>query len=136
MQGDASQCIDDAMVCALVTHGITRIISLNPTPLLEDELRALARMRIEMCHIPIAEFGVLTMDQLDAVYRVFSAKTPGRTLIYCGYGHGHTGIVISALQMCDGLQLSTHQFYKNSLDNDGQLQVLKALRRRKFPVGV
>ncbi|QLI74585.1 uncharacterized protein G6M90_00g111340 [Metarhizium brunneum] len=68
--------------------------------------------------LPIVDFGTPTLEDFQKGYEGFKKHRPG-TLVWCGFGHGRTGTMISALQIYiehekPSPQLLTRQDYDNN----------------------
>ncbi|KAF7912706.1 uncharacterized protein EAF01_001727 [Botrytis porri] len=98
--GDPSQSIDAKGIAFLHKQNIGHVICLNndePSCLkIEAELTN-AHPRIIYTHLPVTDYTPPSLDQMETAYQEYlNAKVP--TLVHCGYGHGRTGTMITALQ--------------------------------------
>jgi protein tyrosine phosphatase len=124
---DNTQSMDDAAVQFLVAHGITNVISMNGIELSDEEKKRLSAHSISYTHLPVVDFQAPTLSQLEQAQHSYTSHSS--TLVYCGYGHGRTGTVISALQLYWG-QDRTHGDYRtNHAETEGQMDVLDQLRK-------
>ncbi|KAF7895062.1 hypothetical protein EAF00_006876 [Botryotinia globosa] len=98
--GDPSQFINAKGIAFLHKHNIGHVICLNgdePSCLKIEAELANADPRIIYTHLPVADYTPPSLDQMETAYREYlNAKVP--TLVHCGYGHGRTGTMITALQ--------------------------------------
>lgn len=56
-----------------------------------------AKPRIEFTHIPVEDYHSPTLDQMEQGYKAYTSFKKD-TLVWCGFGHGRTGTMITALQ--------------------------------------
>ncbi|KID74541.1 protein-tyrosine phosphatase, partial [Metarhizium brunneum ARSEF 3297] len=97
---------------------ITHVISLNHEANNENITTALQNVGIAYTPLPIVDFGTPTLEDFQKGYEGFKKHRPG-TLVWCGFGHGRTGTMISALQIYiehekPSPQLLTRQDYDNN----------------------
>ncbi|PHH86374.1 hypothetical protein CDD83_10329 [Cordyceps sp. RAO-2017] len=132
--GDESQNMTVDSVAFLKQHCITNIISLNHYAD-DDKIRtALKQANIAYTPLPTKDFAPPTEAQLKEAWEAF-CQHRNSSLVYCGYGHGRTGTVISALQIyaeCEKRsqgELTRKDYDKNHVEEEGQRQVLDALQK-------
>ena len=123
MSTDADQRMTPEAVSFLHANGITNIISLNKYPLSKKEQDLLSPL-ITYTHIPVPDFTAPTLDQLQLA----NSRFIGTTLVYCGYGHGRTGTIISALQLYSGHALTLNDYRANHVETNTQMDVLNQLK--------
>ncbi|KAI0546398.1 hypothetical protein F4679DRAFT_557783 [Xylaria curta] len=116
----------------LAGRGIKQVISVNEIKLAPFTIDVLAqRYNIAYFHSPITDFGAPTIRQLRDIHQASQRFYP--SLVYCGYGHGRTGTVISALQILRGRRFhSRAEFERNHVGTRGQLDVLRDLHKEVF----
>ncbi|KAH0596606.1 hypothetical protein MHUMG1_05724 [Metarhizium humberi] len=84
--------------------------------------------------LPIVDFGTPTLEDFQKGYEGFKNHRSG-TLVWCGFGHGRTGTMISALQIYiehekPSPQLLTRQDYDNNhVEEDAQRAILDKLQK-------
>ena len=127
---DATQNMDDAAVQFLVDYGITHVISMNGYELSATEQRRLSDRNIAYTHLPVTDFHAPTLNQLDQAQQAYTSHISGRTLVYCGYGHGRTGTVITALQLYMGRPRTHADYYANHVEDPSQVAVLDELKAK------
>ncbi|KAM3508970.1 hypothetical protein MY10362_000855 [Beauveria mimosiformis] len=134
---DSHQKITPETIAALKKHGITHIISANSEANNEEIKKALAEAGITYTPLPVEDFKAATQDDFQRAWDAFvSNHGTGATLVWCGYGHGRTGTIISALQMFaehERGQLHTwsrSDYDRNHVERDGQRSALDALQQR------
>ncbi|OAA42462.1 protein-tyrosine phosphatase [Beauveria brongniartii RCEF 3172] len=134
---DSDQKITPETIAALKKHGITHIISANSEANNEEVRKALAEAGISYTPLPVEDFKAATQDDFQRAWEAFvSNRGTGATLVWCGYGHGRTGTIISALQMFsehERGQLHTwsrSDYDRNHVERDGQRSALDALQQR------
>lgn len=127
---DSHQKIDDAAVRVLGEYGIRNIISLNSHSLTQNEIDQLGKAGIAYTHIGLPDFSAPTLSQFATMNSVYKSVDSGATLVWCGYGHGRTGTVITALQMYGGrLPMSHDDYRENHVETQAQVNVLDELQR-------
>ncbi|KAI0248926.1 hypothetical protein BJV78DRAFT_737788 [Lactifluus subvellereus] len=83
---------------------------------------------ISYTHLSVVDFQAPTLDDLDQAQQAYTSHISGRTLVYCGYGHGRTGTVITALQLYMGRDRTHADYYANHVEDPSQFAVLDQLR--------
>ncbi|KAJ7638091.1 protein-tyrosine phosphatase-like protein [Mycena rosella] len=131
---DSDQRMDVRAIEQLVKLGVKSIISLNEHVLLEDEIEGLTRKGITYFHSPIVDFSVPTVDQMQDICREFvrnrDQNPPRSSLVYCGYGHGRTGTVITGIQMLLGRRFPNRAAYRdNHVETGAQMDFLDAFQK-------
>ncbi|PHH81604.1 hypothetical protein CDD82_354 [Ophiocordyceps australis] len=108
---DSDQDLTDDSVEFLKEHSITNVISVNSeaiNPAIRDKLKANG---IAYTPIPVKDMKTPTIEQLMQGYQAFRKSTNGATLIWCGYGHGRTGTMVSAIEMLRAAELQLHHYF-------------------------
>jgi len=123
---DNTQSMDDAAVQFLVARGITNVISMNRVPLSDKEKKRLSDHGISYTHLPVPDFQPPSLSQLLDAQNSYTSHSS--TLVYCGYGHGRTGTVISALQLYRGQDRTRGDYKANEVETEDQMKVLDKLR--------
>lgn len=98
--GDSSQRVDDKGIAFLHKYKIGHVICLNSDELSSFKIGtelANAKPRIEFTRVPVKDFHSPTLVDMENGYQAYLAKKTA-TLVWCGYGHGRTGTMITALQ--------------------------------------
>lgn len=126
IEEDRTQSMDDAAVRFLVARGITNVISMNRVPLSDEEKKRLSDHGISYTHLPVPDFHPPTLAQLLDAQNSYTSHSS--TLVYCGYGHGRTGTIISALQLYWGQDRTWSDYRANEVENSDQMKVLDQLR--------
>jgi len=125
---DKAQLMDDAAVQFLLLHKINNVISMNQWELSPPEKQKLSNKGISYTHLGVQDWHAPTLYQLEQAQHAYTSHAT--TLVYCGYGHGRTGTVISALQLYWG-QDRTHGDYRNNhAETKEQIDVLDQLRKK------
>lgn len=118
----------------LKKQGITHVISLNHEAHAEHIKTALANGGIAYTPLPVPDFGPPTLQDFKKGWEAFVKHRTG-TLVWCGYGHGRTGTMISALQTYAEKEkpspqaLTRDDYSKNHVETEPQKQVLQELQR-------
>ncbi|RHZ80714.1 hypothetical protein Glove_132g52 [Diversispora epigaea] len=122
---DESQNMDDAAIEYLVNQGINNVISLNHFPLTDGGLQ---RRSIKYLHLPVADFTAPTIYQLRQAYESY-LPAQRTTLVYCRYGQGRTGTVISAFMLLSGNQLTHNDYLELGVERQEQIDALDELAK-------
>jgi len=96
---DCTQRLTPAAVGYLADNGIDSVISFNEHPYKEDEQELLRNAKINYLHLAVKDFNAPTLGQLEDAITFFANPGHQSTLIHCGYGHGRTGIGVTALEL-------------------------------------
>ncbi|KAK9444202.1 protein-tyrosine phosphatase [Metarhizium brunneum] len=131
---DSDQNLTADSIKFLQQQEITHVISLNHEANNENITTALQNVGIAYTPLPIVDFGTPTLEDFQKGYEGFKNHRPG-TLVWCGFGHGRTGTMISALQIYiehekPSPQLLTRQDYDNNhVEEDAQRAILDKLQK-------
>ncbi|KAM4066199.1 protein-tyrosine phosphatase [Hirsutella rhossiliensis] len=135
---DPDQRLTGASIAFLKQQGISHVISLNAeanSPAIRD---ALTKNGIAYTALPVRDFESPTLDDFKKGHRAFEQHRAG-TLVWCGYGHGRTGTMVTALQVYseqarpDPRRLLPADFSKNHVETAGQIRLLNKLQRSLQP---
>ncbi|OAA44742.1 protein-tyrosine phosphatase [Metarhizium rileyi] len=96
---DTDQRITPETIAALRENGITHVISLNQEAESEEVKKALADAGIAYTPLPVVDYTNPTPEGFQRAWDRFVQNRAGGTLVWCGYGYGRTGTMITALQM-------------------------------------
>lgn len=132
VDNDKDQNMDEASIEFLVHNGLRNIISLNSVKLTAPVVKKLEQKGISYFHSPIPDFKAPTLAQLGEIHKNFEEKKKSHkpSLVYCGYGHGRTGTIVSALQIYNGRRFPDHKAYDvNHVEKEEQRAVLDQLQR-------
>lgn len=128
----------------LKTSGIKHVISLNSKAVSNTEIKEkLLAAGIAYTPLPVADFTAPTEEQLSTGNEAYKKHRDG-TLVWCGYGHGRTGTMITALQIFaikdkTPREILGHEHYKknhveqfnpSNQKSTGQFEVLDKLQNR------
>jgi len=131
---DTDQYLSGRGLQFLKSQGITYVISVNSAAKSKTMERALAKGGIAYTPLPVKDRGAPSLGDYEKGWNEFKAHRTGATLVWCGFGHGRTGAMITALQMFaehEGPRphLFSHaDFQANIVENDGQRNSLLALQ--------
>ncbi|KJZ73962.1 hypothetical protein HIM_06630 [Hirsutella minnesotensis 3608] len=95
---DSSQRLTTSSIDELKRLKIKLVISLSSEAKNSEFVRKLRGAGIEYLPLPVKDFDTPSMSDLEKGYKAFKKFRSG-TLVWCGYGHGRTGTMISALQI-------------------------------------
>ncbi|PHH70590.1 hypothetical protein CDD82_7033 [Ophiocordyceps australis] len=96
---DSNQALTSKSVQYLKAQGVKNVISLNEYADSPAMKRILKANKINYTPIPTKDFTVPSLAELYKGYRSFDKTTGGATLVWCGYGHGRTGLMITAINV-------------------------------------
>ncbi|THC87932.1 hypothetical protein EYZ11_012623 [Aspergillus tanneri] len=122
----------------LKENGFDNIISLNSERLSQAEENLLKERGIGYTHLPVKDFHPPTLDDLRT--GVAEYNNHRATLVWCGFGHGRTGTMISAIQIevnaKSGLERLTEDlFKKNHVEKESQFKILEKFQEKLFRGG-
>ncbi|KHN94145.1 Proteasome, subunit alpha/beta [Metarhizium album ARSEF 1941] len=140
---DSDQRITEETIRCLRQLGITHVISLNGEADNQAIRQALQDQGIAYTALATPDFHAPTVNQLQQGWDAFYGHRQG-TLVWCGYGWGRTGTMITALQMYaqaergETLRWTREQYHnENRVEADNQLdrldQLQEHLRHRQPP---
>ncbi|WP_438869126.1 protein-tyrosine phosphatase family protein [Pseudomonas sp. L1(2025)] len=96
-EDDTLQKFDTPAIKLLKTYNIKGIVSLNHHLIHDNSMTALAAESITYHHLAVVDFGVPTAKELlQACQAVDNILSKGNALVYCGFGQGRTGTMMSA----------------------------------------
>ncbi|KAH8708302.1 hypothetical protein HC256_010445 [Beauveria bassiana] len=132
---DASQKITNETILFFKEAGIQHVISLNSHADAEHMKTALADAGIAYTPRPVVDFQVPTPEDFQKGWEGFVAHRNG-TLVWCGFGWGRTGTMVSALQIYaqhergETLAFTNSDFANNHVETDEQMTALNELQER------
>ncbi|KAJ7227189.1 protein-tyrosine phosphatase-like protein [Mycena pura] len=131
---DNTQSLTQEAVNQLVQHGINRVISLNEYRYTESERQLLDNAGIAYLHLPVVDFTAPTLEQIRRAIMMYSKKPNANVLVHCGFGHGRTGTLITAIQLYEtNGHLNLNQTMPtNHVERDSQREVLRAYQQSLF----
>ncbi|KAI9644766.1 hypothetical protein NHQ30_006793 [Ciborinia camelliae] len=97
---DKSQHITAAGIAFLQKQKIGHVICLNSDVMSSHAIGhefANANPKIAFTHIPVEDYHSPTLGEMERGYQAYVAAKKD-TLVWCGYGFGRTGMMITALQ--------------------------------------
>ncbi|OAA63217.1 protein-tyrosine phosphatase [Cordyceps fumosorosea ARSEF 2679] len=134
---DGTQKITKDTIKALKAKKINHVISANSQANNTEFVRAFEQAGIAYTPIPVRNWTSPTEHQFQQAWEGFQRhRGDGTTLVWCGYGHGRTGVVITGLQMYmdeERGQLGqwSHADYEaNHVERPVQFEALDHLRQR------
>ncbi|KAJ6446287.1 protein-tyrosine phosphatase [Purpureocillium lavendulum] len=134
-RGDTDQYLSSAGVKFLQQQGITHVISLNSAAHSKEMKDKLKSGGIAYTPLPVRDFGPPTLEDLKTGWEAFKKNRTGGTLVWCGYGHGRTGTMISALQLyaeherSNPKYLTYAEFQDNLVEKPVQFDILRVLKK-------
>ncbi|KAA8646682.1 uncharacterized protein ATNIH1004_005357 [Aspergillus tanneri] len=138
LEKDGTQELSVRQADFLKENGFDNIISLNSQRLSEAEEDLLKKRGIDYTHLPVKDFHPPTLDDLRT--GVAEYNNHRATLVWCGFGHGRTGTMISAIQIevnaKSGLERLTEDlFKKNHVEKESQFKILEKFQEERFRAG-
>ncbi|RDA89141.1 hypothetical protein CP532_2225 [Ophiocordyceps camponoti-leonardi (nom. inval.)] len=130
---DASQTVTEESVQFLKEKGIKHVISLNTYAESPAIAKALKEGDIEYTPLPTLDYEPVSLGHVLQGVEAFVKSPEEPTLVWCGFGHGRTGTLITAIQMYRlwersfpeaATQLDEGQFKKNYVETPGQKDAL------------
>ncbi|TWU71424.1 hypothetical protein ED733_001812 [Metarhizium rileyi] len=115
-------------------YGITHVISLNHLAYDSDVMTALRQGGIVYTPLAVLDFHAPSLAQVEEAWNAFR-RHRSSTLVWCGYGHGRTGTMISALQMYvqsereEPLYWTREHYEQNEVERDVQFELLDHLQQ-------
>lgn len=94
---DQDQRLDGPDPNFLRQRGIDHVVSLNHHAKNRDIKAALEGHGITYTPLPVPDFHVPQLNQLENGFLHY--RNHQRTLVWCGFGHGRTGTMVSAIQI-------------------------------------
>ncbi|PHH74656.1 hypothetical protein CDD80_2937 [Ophiocordyceps camponoti-rufipedis] len=131
---DCDQKLTPASIKFLKDRKISHVISLNNEATSQSIKRELINNGIAYTALPTRDFEAPTQKDLRDGYEAFKKNRHG-TLVWCGYGHGRTGTMISALQIlsnhdnASGKKISHWEYKSNHVETDDQIHLLDTLQK-------
>ncbi|EGX88199.1 hypothetical protein CCM_09335 [Cordyceps militaris CM01] len=132
---DSSQHFTPQSIPFLTKYKIRHVISLNHEAKDIKISKPLADAKIEYTPLPVEDFKSPTLAQLEEAWKRYKAYRSG-TLVWCGYGHGRTGTMVSALQIYAIKErgatagLSTAEYNANHVEEPAQRATLDELQKK------
>jgi hypothetical protein len=131
---DSGQKLTDDSIQFLKEQNLTHVISLNSEANDEAIKKKLKDNDIAYTPLPVKDFTAPTLDQLSTGNTAYRNHRAG-TLVWCGYGHGRTGTMITALQIyaekdregSDRKDVTHDDYEQNRVETVGQFEVLDVL---------
>lgn len=134
---DSDQKITPETVEAFKALGITHVISSNHEANNPVIKQALADAGIAYTPLPVEDFKPATQEDFKKGWEAFvKHRGTGGTLVWCGYGWGRTGTMVSALQMYASHERgklgtwTNSDYTRNHVETDDQKKVLNALQEQ------
>ncbi|PHH66880.1 hypothetical protein CDD81_5232 [Ophiocordyceps australis] len=131
---DSNQELTSDSVEYLRRMGVTNVISLNEfadSPAIKSVLRA---NKISYTPLPTDDYKPPSLVQLLKGYKSFNQATSGASLVWCGYGFGRSGAMVTAIKMfreaekATPTRLSASDFKAEHVETKSQAAVLNKLQ--------
>ncbi len=132
---DSDQKLTDASISFLKASKIEHVISLNSQANSKDISDKLKNNSIAYTPLPVEDFKSPTLSDLSTGNTQYRKHRAG-TLVWCGYGHGRTGTMVTGLQIyaekdkAQPQQLSHDDYEKNHVETPDQMKVLDELQSK------
>ncbi|EGR2764444.1 hypothetical protein DLI07_24980 [Vibrio parahaemolyticus] len=121
---DSSQKMSADAINFLKGQGFNQVVSLNSIELSHAERSALAKAGIEYIHIKTDDFSAPDREQLLQAVTSMKGKN---TYVYCGYGAGRTGTLVSAWQILNNKET----LWASTVEKEEQLVMLKDIDKKQ-----
>ncbi|KAM4062120.1 protein-tyrosine phosphatase [Hirsutella rhossiliensis] len=135
---DGDQRLTPETIAFLKQQNIGHIISLNSEANNQAIKDLLRRNNIAYTPLPVKDFSTPTLEDMKTGYAAFREHRAG-TLVWCGYGHGRTGTMVTALQVYSEHEkpsprkLLPGDYTKNHVETPNQIRLLDKLQRSLQP---
>ncbi|PHH90887.1 hypothetical protein CDD83_2348 [Cordyceps sp. RAO-2017] len=135
---DADQALDAESIGFLKEKGIGLVISLNGDAENKDIKTALEGAGIDYLPLPVKDYETPAGEVLDRGFDGFQRARAAGVLVWCGFGHGRTGSMVSALQirtqaaLTAGTELSMADFGRNNVETWSQKMSLARYQSEAF----
>ncbi|PHH66881.1 hypothetical protein CDD81_5233 [Ophiocordyceps australis] len=136
---DSDQELTDESIQFLKEKDIDNIISVNfeaNSPAIKDKLRANG---IQYTPLPVKDMASPSLEQIMQAYLAFRSATRGATLVWCGFGHGRSGVIVTAFEMLRAAELQLHHYFndvdyrKRHIESARQIRTLEKLQDFLIP---
>ncbi|KAI1125699.1 protein-tyrosine phosphatase-like protein [Nemania abortiva] len=131
---DSDQKLCDESIKFLQDNKIEHVISLNSEAENDTIKNKLKDKGIKYTPLPVEDYTAPTLDQLKKGWDEYK-KHRGGTLVWCGFGWGRTGTMVSALQIYTEQdqdhpeRLSDTDYKKNHVESTEQCEMLNKLQK-------
>ncbi|AVI67729.1 hypothetical protein CKQ84_18790 [Shewanella sp. WE21] len=115
---DSSQRMSNHAIIFLKNEGFNQVISLNSVELSQSEKNSLTKSGINYIHIKTDDFS--SPDKSKLLQSVIAMKGKN-TYVYCGYGAGRTGTLVTAWQILN----NKGDLTESTIEEANQLAILK-----------
>ena len=131
-QGDKSQNVTQEVARYLRKYHFNTVISLNHIKL-DDDQKQLLRVNgvANYHHILVPDFKSPRKDELIEAYNIMQQN--GRWLVWCGFGAGRTGTMVTAWEILSGRKNKATAIDDSTAETPEQEAVLKSLPNPHFP---
>ncbi|KAI1211967.1 uncharacterized protein F4807DRAFT_458173 [Annulohypoxylon truncatum] len=129
---DSDQKLTDASINFLKESKITHVISLNSQANNKDITDRLINNGIAYTPLPVEDYQTPTLDDLSTGNKEY--RKHRSTLVWCGYGYGRTGTMVTGLQIyaekdkAQPQHISHDEYKANHVETEGQTKVLDELQ--------
>lgn len=134
---EADQILTPASIKFLKDHNINQVIGVNSIPNMQRIRKTLADNAVAYTPLIVTDMQAPTLEGFMSAYKAF--RSVQGTLVWCAYGYGRTGTVISALQIMRQYERSTpipltdSDFRTNRVESESQVRALNRLRQLARP---
>ncbi len=132
--GDVSQNVTQEVVSYLEEYQFNTVISLNRIRLDQDQIQLLHRYGVTSYHhILVHDYQSPRKDQL---IEAFDIMQNNRWLVWCGFGAGRTGTMVTAWEILSGRKKKATAIDDSTAETPEQEAVLKSLPNPHLPTFV
>ncbi|KJZ74969.1 hypothetical protein HIM_05700 [Hirsutella minnesotensis 3608] len=132
---DDSQRLTPDSIEFLKKNGIKLVISMNSQAKNPEMVEAFKNAGIEYLPLPTEDYQAPTQKDFKSGYEAFKRHRSG-TLVWCGFGWGRTGTMVSALQAStqneqpSPKKLEDADFEKNHVEREWQKAAVRKLQKK------
>ncbi|PHH79469.1 hypothetical protein CDD80_4696 [Ophiocordyceps camponoti-rufipedis] len=134
---EADQILTPASIKFLKDNSINQVIGVNSLPNMPRIRNTLAENDVAYVPLVVTDMQAPTLEGFMTAYKAF--RSVEGTLVWCAYGYGRSGTVISALQILRQYERSTpvplteSDYRTNRVESEKQIQALNKLKQLARP---
>lgn len=128
---DETQQLTPTAVAFLKEKGINVLMNFNTRSYTQEEIAMLDSAGIKYRHFFVPDFYPPAIGQLEEAIEFVRSTPDASVLVHCGYGHGRTGTVVTAMQLAaTGGELPPEPDWvlSNHVERSSQIATLQKFR--------